>query len=130
MSQGESEGGSWYDDHVTHVTLKEGSAPEWGATMRTRLAAVRGRPGWIGTQLLIPSDGLHQRVIIGTSQTRADWVAWHNDPAFVETHARLDGLEAAPRPEWWHEVLLDVRASELAGSAAWSTRLVTGWRPP
>jgi heme-degrading monooxygenase HmoA len=57
---------------VTHVTLKEGSEPEWDAAMRTRLAAVRGRPGWIGTQLLIPSDGLHRRVIIGTWQTRAD----------------------------------------------------------
>ena len=100
---------------VTHVTLKEGSEPEWDAAMRTRLGAVRGRPGWIGTQLLIPNDGLHRRVIIGTWQTRADWVAWHNDPAFVETHARLDGLEAAPRQEWWHEVLLDVRASELDG---------------
>ena len=83
--------------------------------MRTRLAAVRGRPGWIGTQLLIPNDGLHRRVIIGTWQTRADWVAWHNDPAFVETHTRLDGLEGAPRQEAWHEVVLDVRASELDG---------------
>ena len=57
---------------VTHVTLREGSETEWDAAMRTRLAAVRGRPGWIGTQLLIPSDGLHKRVIVGTWQTRAD----------------------------------------------------------
>ncbi len=100
---------------VTHVTLKEGTEPEWDAAMRTRLAAVRGRPGWIGTQLLIPSDVLHKRIIVGTWETRAAWAAWHQDPAFVETQARLDGLEAAPRQEWWHEVLLDVRTSELDG---------------
>ena len=92
---------------VTHVTLKEGSEPEWDATMRARLAAVRGRPGWICTQLLIPSDGLNKRVIIGTWHTRADWEAWHQDPAFAETRTRLNGLEAAPRQEWWHEVMLD-----------------------
>jgi len=100
---------------VTHVALKEGSEPEWDATMRARLAAVRGRPGWICTRVLIPSDGLNKRVTIGTWHTRADWEAWHNDPAFTETRARLNGLEAAPRQEWWHEVMLELRASELDG---------------
>ena len=83
--------------------------------MRTRLASVRGRPGWVCTQLLIPNDGIHKRVIFGTWQTRADWEAWHREPAFAETRARLDGLEATARQEWWHEVMLDVRASELDG---------------
>ncbi len=100
---------------VTHVMLREGSAPEWDAAMRARLASVRGRPGWIGTQLLIPNDEMNKRVIIGTWRTRADWEVWHRDPAFTETRARLDGLEAAPSQEWWHEVILDVRASELDG---------------
>jgi len=100
---------------VTHVTLKEGSEPEWDAAMRTRLGSVRGRQGWICTQLLIPTEGMNKRVIIGTWQSRADWEAWHRDPAFAETRSRLDGLEAAPRQEWWHEVMLDARASELDG---------------
>jgi heme-degrading monooxygenase HmoA len=100
---------------VTHVTLKEGSEPEWDRAMRARLGSVRGQVGWICTQLLIPNDGMNKRVIIGTWQTRADWEAWHRDPAFAETRARLDGLEAAPRQEWWHEVMLDARASELDG---------------
>src|SRR4051794_30433394 len=100
---------------VTHVTLREGSEPEWDAAMRERLAAVKGRPGWICTQLLIPNDGIHRRVIIGTWHTRADWEAWHKDPAFAETRRELDGLESAPRQEWWHEVMLDLRATELDG---------------
>ena len=100
---------------VTHVTLQEGSEPEWDAAMRTRLASVRGRPGWICTQLLIPNDGISQtrhhrhvadaRELGGLAQV----------PAFAETRARLDGLEAAARQEWWHEVMLDARASELDG---------------
>jgi heme-degrading monooxygenase HmoA len=100
---------------VTEVTLREGSEPEWDAAMRARLAAVRGRPGWVGSQLLIPNDAMHRRVIVGTWQTRADWEAWHKDPAFAETRARLEGLEAAPSREAWHEVILDTRTSEIDG---------------
>jgi heme-degrading monooxygenase HmoA len=100
---------------VTQVTLKEGSEPDWDAAMHARLASVRGRAGWIHTQVLIPNDGINKRVIVGTWQTRADWEAWHKDPAFAETRARLNGLEAAPSQESWHEVLLDLRASEMDG---------------
>jgi heme-degrading monooxygenase HmoA len=100
---------------VTHVTLKEGSEPEWDATMRSRLRAVKDRAGWVCTQLLIPTDSLNKRVIIGTWQTRADWEAWHKDPAFAQTRTRLEGLEATPRQEWWHEVVLDVQRSEMNG---------------
>jgi len=48
------------------------------------------------------------RVLIGTWQTRADWEVWHTDLAFAETRKRLEGLEATPREEWWHEVVLDM----------------------
>ena len=100
---------------VTHVTIREGSEPEWDAAMRARLAAVRGRTGWISTQLLMPNEGMNKRIIVGTWRTRAEWEAWHKDPAFKETRSRLEGLEAAPRQEWWHEVMMDMRASELDG---------------
>ena len=90
---------------VTHVRLKEGSEPEWDAAMRDRLAAAASRPGWAGGQLLMPLDHLNRRVIIGTWQTRADWEAWHTDPAFAETRRKLEGLEDGPPEQWWHEVL-------------------------
>ena len=90
---------------VTHVTLKEGTEPEWDAQMRERMLAARGQPGWISGQLLIPLDGLNRRVIVGTWQTRAHWEAWHGDPAFAETRRRLAGLEARAHEETWHEVI-------------------------
>jgi heme-degrading monooxygenase HmoA len=103
---------------VTHVTLREGSEPEWDVAMRERLTAARTQPGWIGGQLLIPLDGLNRRVIIGTWQTRAAWESWHNDPAFNATRERLEGLEAAPAQQWWHEVIEDVRRASAELDAA------------
>src|SRR5438309_9230074 len=94
---------------VTHVTLKEGSEPDWDAAMRERLAAAAGRPGFIGGQVLMPLDRLNRRTIIGTWQTRADWEAWHQDAAFGETRERMEGLETGAAENWWHEVLEDVR---------------------
>lgn len=94
---------------VTRVKLREGAEPTWDAAMRERLVAARDQPGWIGGQLLIPLDGPNTRVIIGTWQTRAHWEAWHNDQSFTSTRRRLEGLEAAGREEWWHEVIEDIR---------------------
>ena len=93
---------------VTRVTLKEASAREWDVAMRARLDAAKHQPGWIAAQLLIPLESLNKRVLIGAWQTRADWEAWHEDLAFAETRKRLEGLEATPREEWWHEVVLDM----------------------
>jgi heme-degrading monooxygenase HmoA len=90
---------------VTHVRLKQGAEPEWDAAMRERLAAAASRAGWIGGQLLMPLEHLNRRVIIGTWQTRADWEAWHTDPAFAETRQRLEGLEDGQPEQWWHEVI-------------------------
>jgi heme-degrading monooxygenase HmoA len=94
---------------VTRVTLREGGEPVWDAVMKDRLESAKHQPSWIGGQLVIPLDGLNSRVIIGTWQTRADWEAWHTDPKFQETRARLQGLETTSSEEWWHEVIADVR---------------------
>jgi heme-degrading monooxygenase HmoA len=94
---------------VTHVTLREGMEPAWDAAMRERLLAVRDQPGWIGGQIAMPLDGPNRRVVIGTWQTRAHWEAWHADPKFSATRRRLEGLEAGPREDWWHEVITETR---------------------
>jgi heme-degrading monooxygenase HmoA len=94
---------------VTHVTLKQGAEPQWDAAMRERLAAAAATSGWVGGQLLMPLDRLNKRVIVGTWQTRADWEAWHTDPTFEQTRARMEGLEAGEPENWWHEVVEDVR---------------------
>jgi heme-degrading monooxygenase HmoA len=90
---------------ITRVSLSSGSEPEWDEAMRERLKAAPEQAGWIGGQLLIPSEGLNQRVIVGTWQSRADWEAWHQDPAFQETRQRMEGLQEGPDEMEWFEVV-------------------------
>jgi heme-degrading monooxygenase HmoA len=93
---------------VTHILLKEGTEPEWDAAMRERLEAARQQPGFVSGQILMPMNGLNRRVVVGTWETRAAWEAWHADAAFADTRKRLEGLEARPNEQWWHEVLVDI----------------------
>ena len=95
---------------ITYITLKEGSEPEWDAAMRERLENARRRPGWVRGQILIPLETLHQRVIVGTWRTRADWEAWHEDPAFAAMRERLDAVQAETSEPSWYEVVSDVSA--------------------
>jgi heme-degrading monooxygenase HmoA len=107
---------------ITYVTLRDGAEPEWDAAMRERLESARGRAGWLRGQLLIPLDGLNKRVIVGTWRSRADWEAWHQDPAFVATRTRLEGLQAEPSETAWYEVAVDHAAltwrDSVEGAAA------------
>ena len=64
---------------VTHVELKPGTEQEWDRAMHERLRAAEGREGWVAGQLLRPLDQPHQRVIVGTWQSREHWETWHRD---------------------------------------------------
>lgn len=90
---------------ITHVSLKPGSEPDWDQAMRERLSAAQAQGGCVSAQLLMPLDGMSLRVIVGTWSTRADWEAWHNDPAFQETRERMEGLREKPDDMQWFEVL-------------------------
>jgi heme-degrading monooxygenase HmoA len=91
---------------VTHIEIAEGQEPDWDAAMRERVATAKQQAGFVSVQLCIPVDGLNERVVIGTWQTRADWEAWHESGIFVDTRERMDRCEVQRKGEWWHEVLL------------------------
>jgi heme-degrading monooxygenase HmoA len=94
---------------ITRVSLKPGCEPEWDKAMQDRLDAAREQTGWVGGQMLTPTDGPNQRVIVGTWQSQADWKTWHEDPAFQETRQRMDELQDAPDQMEWFEVAIDPR---------------------
>lgn len=96
---------------ITRVRLRPGDEPEWDAAMRERLEAAQDRPGWVAGQLLIPVDALNERVIVGTWESRADWEAWHEDPAFQETRDRMEGLQSEKGTMTWHEVVREERTA-------------------
>jgi heme-degrading monooxygenase HmoA len=91
---------------VTHIEIDEGQEPDWDGSMRERVDAAKQQPGFVSVQLCIPVDGLNERVVIGTWQTRADWEAWHESSVFAKTRERMDRCEVQRKGEWWHEVLL------------------------
>jgi heme-degrading monooxygenase HmoA len=92
---------------ITKVTLREGTEPKWDGIMQERLEAAREQPGWVGAHILVPVDAGNQRVIVGCWESRADWEVWHADETFQQTRTQLDGLEAGPGEETWHEVIAE-----------------------
>jgi heme-degrading monooxygenase HmoA len=97
---------------ITRVSLRSGNEPEWDEAMRKRLANVQDQPGWVGGQMLMPLEGPNQRVIVGTWKSRADWEAWHDDPAFKETRERLEELQDRPDEMEWFEVSIEAREAK------------------
>ena len=91
---------------VTIVTIDPGKEPRWDAAFRDRVAAAKQQPGWVAVQVAIPADAPTRRVVIGTWENRADWEKWHASDAFQRTRNDMEGVEIAPRQEWWHEVIL------------------------
>lgn len=91
---------------VTHIEIAEGNEPDWDAAMRERVDSAKQQPGFMSVQVCIPVDGLNERVVIGSWQTRADWEAWHESRIFAETRERMDRCEVQRKGEWWHEVLV------------------------
>ena len=100
---------------LTSVTVREGTEPEWDRVMGDRLVDASRRDGWIRGAILMPLDGMNQRVILGTWRSRADWEAWHQDPAFTATAARLDALQTASAGPHWHEVVADAKPQRALG---------------
>jgi heme-degrading monooxygenase HmoA len=110
---------------VTYVSLKEGVAPEWDATMRERLEGAKGRAGWVRGQLLMPLEDAGKRVIIGTWKTRANWEAWHQDETFANTRQRLAELEAGPSETSWFEIVAEQSPPSLADRVGTVARQLT-----
>jgi len=84
------------------------------SALRERLAAAKGRRGWVGGQLLIPLDEPHRRAVVGTWESRADWQAWHEDERFLESRERMDGLQEDRSEIVWYEVVTEGRGTGTA----------------
>jgi heme-degrading monooxygenase HmoA len=95
---------------LTTSKLRPGGEEEWDAAMRERFESARSTPGWVSGQLLTPEDDPLSRVIAGTWDSREDWMAWHDDPAFLEKRTLLERLESAPNVTRWFSVVADARA--------------------
>lgn len=95
---------------VTTLKLEPEAEAQWDSLIQERFRSAHRREGWISGQLLSPPDEPHTRVIVGTWRSQQDWEAWHDDPAFLATRARLDELRPQTNETVWYEVLEDARA--------------------
>ncbi|WP_079598895.1 antibiotic biosynthesis monooxygenase family protein [Arthrobacter sp. P2b] len=95
---------------VSTMRLNSHSRDEWDQLIRERFRSAHKREGWISGQLLAPTDAPDTRVIIGSWRSQQDWEAWHKDPAFLSTRARLDELQQANHQAVWYDVIEDARA--------------------
>ena len=109
---------------ITNVTLREGAEPEWDRIMADRLAGAKDVDGWIGGEILMPLEGMNQRVIVGNWRSRADWEAWHLDAAFTDRAKRLDALQIASSGPQWHEVVVHSMANRALQTAKTATKKV------
>jgi heme-degrading monooxygenase HmoA len=94
---------------ITTTTLRPGTEDEWDAAIGERFQSAHGRSGWVSGQLLTPEDDSDVRVIVGTWESKADWEAWHDDPAFLEQREKLEGLASKPSSVAWYSVVDDAR---------------------
>ena len=95
---------------ITRLTLDEAIRDDWDAAMRDRMETARSVDGWVSGQILVPTGGPADRVIVGVWKSREHWSAWHDDPAFRSTRDRLDAIGADEGITVWHEALYDARA--------------------
>ena len=95
---------------LTTTRLRAGSEAQWDAAMRERFESAQGMQGWVSGQLLTPEDDPQSRVIVGTWNSREDWMTWHDHPAFLDKRAKLEDLESGPNVTRWCTVVADARA--------------------
>ena len=97
---------------VTRVKLREEGIDQWDGAMHARLAAARGKPGWVSAQLLKGVDQPLERAIVGVWNSKNDWASWHDDEAFRATRRQLEGLEDGPTESTWFEVVENAATSD------------------
>ncbi|WP_420181146.1 antibiotic biosynthesis monooxygenase family protein [Paenarthrobacter sp. TA1.8] len=94
------------------MQLQSSSESEWDQLIRERFSSAHDREGWMSGQLLSPADAPNVRVIVGTWRNQRDWEAWHEDPAFLSTRARLDELQQVDHQTVWYNVIEEAQAND------------------
>lgn len=95
---------------ITTMELQPGALEDYEQLIEERFRSAHGRDGWVAGQLLSSSESPDVRVIVGTWRSKADWKSWHEDPAFLETRAKLDALQSSGHETVWYQVIDDSHA--------------------
>jgi heme-degrading monooxygenase HmoA len=83
---------------INAITVPENSGDELARRFAARAGAVDGSPGFEGFELLRPTDGRTQWLVVTRWQDETSFEAWVNSPAFAHGHAGADRPAPDGRP--------------------------------
>lgn len=91
---------------INAITVPEGSGEELARRFAARAGAVDGQEGFEGFELLRPTDGRNQWLVVTRWRDEAAFAAWVSSPAFAHGHAGADrpaahGAPVAVGSELW-----------------------------
>jgi heme-degrading monooxygenase HmoA len=75
---------------INAITVPEGSGDELARRFAARAGAVDDQPGFEGFELLQPTDGRNQWLVVTRWADEASFEAWVSSPAFGHGHAGTD----------------------------------------
>jgi len=84
---------------INAITVPEGSGDELARRFAARAGAVDDRPGFLGFELLQPTDGRLQWLVVTRWADEASFQAWVSSPAFGHGHrAAGEGGSGGEKP--------------------------------
>ncbi len=95
---------------INAITVPAGAGDEMARRFASRAGAVDGQPGFEGFELLRPTDGRQQWLVVTRWADEASFQAWASSPAFAHGHAGADrpapggGPVASSSELWSYEV--------------------------
>jgi len=95
---------------INAITVPEGSGDELARRFAARAGAVDGQDGFEGFELLRPTDGRNQWLVVTRWRDEASFQGWASSPAFAHGHAGADrpaphgGPMAVGSELWSYEV--------------------------
>ena len=75
---------------VNAITVPEGSGDELAKRFAARAGAVDDQPGFLAFELLQPTDGRNQWLVVTRWADDASFEAWTSSQAFAHGHAGAD----------------------------------------
>jgi heme-degrading monooxygenase HmoA len=73
---------------INAITVPDGAGEELARRFAARAGAVDGQPGFEGFELLKPTDGRSQWLVVTRWRDEESFQAWLNSSAFAHGHAR------------------------------------------
>ena|SRR6185437_751179 len=89
---------------ITETQLIPGQEEQWDHAFMARMTQASKQPGWMGVELLIPTDDESKRVVVGTWRSQEDWDRWHKTAEFQQMCPLLAAATQNDGAPKWFEV--------------------------